>query len=72
MSIVEAMQNEVAKSHRYYAELLTLKKIAESFPHGVQFEHVYAHNGEEGNEEADALATKATSMNNVPSPRRTR
>uniref|UniRef100_A0AC34GU97 RNase H type-1 domain-containing protein n=1 Tax=Panagrolaimus sp. ES5 TaxID=591445 RepID=A0AC34GU97_9BILA len=75
LMIVEAMQMpriSIMSHPKYHVELLTLKRIAREFPKGVQFEHVYAHNGEEGNEEADALATKATSSNNEPAPRRTR
>uniref|UniRef100_A0AC35FIY5 RNase H type-1 domain-containing protein n=1 Tax=Panagrolaimus sp. PS1159 TaxID=55785 RepID=A0AC35FIY5_9BILA len=73
--IVEAMQKEEITAYNqqnFFVELQTLKKIAQDFPKGVQFEHVYAHNGDEGNEEADALATKATSKHNLPSPRRAR
>ena len=75
LSLVEAMQASVINErthHKYFVELQTLKKVAEQYPQGVQFEHVYAHNGDEGNEEADALATKATSINHSPSPRRSR
>ncbi|KAI1723077.1 RNase H domain-containing protein [Ditylenchus destructor] len=41
-------------------ELRRLRSIAQSFPRGVFFEHVYGHSGNHGNEAADELARIST------------
>ncbi|CAJ0562001.1 unnamed protein product, partial [Mesorhabditis spiculigera] len=43
----------------YEAEMATLRSIAEQFPGGVKFQHVFAHNGDPGNEKADTMARHA-------------
>lgn len=36
---------------RFHDEYFKLKQLASKFPNGVQFEHVFGHEGEHGNEE---------------------
>lgn len=36
---------------RFHKEYFQLKRLASKFPNGVQFEHVFGHEGEHGNEE---------------------
>lgn len=47
----------------YNAEILRLQLAAQRFPKGVQFEHVFGHNGHQGNEEADRLAGLVNDFN---------
>lgn len=35
---------------RFHDEYFQLKRLASKFPNGVQFEHVFGHEGEHGNE----------------------
>ncbi|KAI6172510.1 hypothetical protein M3Y98_00981100 [Aphelenchoides besseyi] len=39
--------------------LTRLRLVAQRFPHGVTFQHVYGHNGHPGNDQADELARMA-------------
>ncbi|KAK0406622.1 hypothetical protein QR680_018696 [Steinernema hermaphroditum] len=59
LSTVDAMQKESNPYHRFGAEYAQLYKTARLFPNGVEFEHVYGHNGEPGNEEVDRMANSA-------------
>ncbi|PIO76280.1 hypothetical protein TELCIR_01644 [Teladorsagia circumcincta] len=45
---------------RFAEEMERVRSLAMEYPNGVQFEHVYAHDGDPGNEQADALARIAT------------
>ncbi|CAD6191821.1 unnamed protein product [Caenorhabditis auriculariae] len=57
-----AVVTAVTKSGGAYPELTEkLLALAEQFPKGVSFQHVYAHEGDPGNEMADTLAGIATS-----------
>ncbi|ETN82101.1 ribonuclease HI [Necator americanus] len=59
LPLVQAM-NESVNDGRFGNEIEEVRSLAESFPRGVQFEHVYAHDGDPGNEQADTLARIAT------------
>ncbi|CAJ0958315.1 unnamed protein product, partial [Mesorhabditis belari] len=37
----------------------SIKKVVSNYPRGVLFQHVYSHNGDAGNEMADAMASRA-------------
>ncbi|CAJ0916158.1 unnamed protein product, partial [Mesorhabditis belari] len=37
----------------------SIKKVVSNYPRGVRFQHVYSHNGDAGNEMADAMASRA-------------
>lgn len=68
--IIDAMQHE---PHGPFAEQFQeLKNLALSFPKGVQFEHVYGHTGDYGNEAADKLAYEAVSQRRHRSRSRSR
>uniref|UniRef100_A0A1I7X0T7 ribonuclease H n=1 Tax=Heterorhabditis bacteriophora TaxID=37862 RepID=A0A1I7X0T7_HETBA len=78
LSLIQAM-NSGRWDGRFGADYQILRSLAEKFPKGVRFEHVYAHDGDVGNEQADALARSATetarrsvSTGKFPSSRRTR
>ncbi|WKY11650.1 hypothetical protein Q1695_003319 [Nippostrongylus brasiliensis] len=45
---------------RFANEIETVRDLARKFPKGVEFQHVYAHDDDPGNEQADALARIAT------------
>lgn len=50
LPLIYAMNND-GFNGRFHEEYLKLKRLANEFPNGVQFEHVFAHEGEHGNEE---------------------
>ncbi|KAI1723518.1 RNase H domain-containing protein [Ditylenchus destructor] len=56
LSMIHALQ----RLHPLSSELHRLRSIAQSFPRGVFFEHVYGHSGNHGNEAADELARIST------------
>uniref|UniRef100_A0A915Q097 ribonuclease H n=1 Tax=Setaria digitata TaxID=48799 RepID=A0A915Q097_9BILA len=59
LPLIYAMNND-GFNGRFHKEYLKLKQLASKFPNGVQFEHVFGHEGEHGNEEANNLARQAT------------
>ncbi|VDN04629.1 unnamed protein product [Thelazia callipaeda] len=59
LPLIYAMNND-GFNGRFHDEYLDLKQLASEFPNGVQFEHVFGHEGEQGNEEANKLARQAT------------
>ncbi|GMS80360.1 hypothetical protein PENTCL1PPCAC_2535, partial [Pristionchus entomophagus] len=60
LGIIDAM---VDGNYGRFSELYSdLKRSVEKFPNGITFEHVIAHEGEDGNEEADRLARKAINL----------
>ncbi|KAL3985220.1 RNase H family protein [Acanthocheilonema viteae] len=59
LPLIYAMNND-GFNGRFHKEYSQLKRLASRFPHGVQFEHVFGHEGEHGNEEANNLARQAT------------
>uniref|UniRef100_A0A7I4YRZ1 ribonuclease H n=1 Tax=Haemonchus contortus TaxID=6289 RepID=A0A7I4YRZ1_HAECO len=59
LPLVRAMSGGTSDG-RFAKEMETVRKLAMNYPKGVQFEHVYAHDGDPGNEQADALARIAT------------
>lgn len=60
-ALVEALAHpeQTGADFRYPQELLAVHRAAARFPHGVEFEHVYADAGLPGNECATALARAA-------------
>ncbi|CAD5224798.1 unnamed protein product [Bursaphelenchus xylophilus] len=44
----------------YSTEIAEVRRLAESFPNGVTFQHIYGHNGHAAQERADELARLAT------------
>jgi len=63
-AIVDSLRSGRFNDNRYTEQLIKLRMAAERFPNGVQFEHIYGHNGHPGNEMADRLATQATENSN--------
>uniref|UniRef100_A0A0R3S1E5 ribonuclease H n=1 Tax=Elaeophora elaphi TaxID=1147741 RepID=A0A0R3S1E5_9BILA len=59
LPLIHAMNND-GFNGRFHEEYYKLKQLASKFPNGVQFEHVFGHEGEHGNEEANDLARRAT------------
>ncbi|XGW01317.1 hypothetical protein V3C99_013906 [Haemonchus contortus] len=59
LPLVRAMSGGTSDG-RFAKEMEMVRKLAMNYPKGVQFEHVYAHDGDPGNEQADALARIAT------------
>ncbi|KAL6741830.1 hypothetical protein Aduo_015046 [Ancylostoma duodenale] len=59
LPLVRAMKESTSYG-RFDDDMDEVRRLAMSFPKGVQFEHVYAHDGDPGNEQADALARIAT------------
>ncbi|CAG9539861.1 unnamed protein product [Cercopithifilaria johnstoni] len=59
LPLIYAM-NKDGFNGRFHTEYSKLKQLASRFPNGVQFEHVFGHEGEHGNEEANNLARRAT------------
>ncbi|VDK71581.1 unnamed protein product [Litomosoides sigmodontis] len=59
LPLICAMNND-GFNGRFHNEYFQLKQLASKFPNGVQFEHVFGHEGEHGNEEANNLARQAT------------
>ncbi|CAJ0590701.1 unnamed protein product [Cylicocyclus nassatus] len=59
LPLVTAMSGG-ASDGRFGEEMEKVRSLAAKFPKGVQFQHVYAHDGDPGNEQADALARMAT------------
>ncbi|VDN28313.1 unnamed protein product [Gongylonema pulchrum] len=65
LSLVDAMRSN-RHSGRFYEDYEELKALAHIFPHGVQFEHVFGHEGEYGNEqrlEYSSVKSKYSSYN---------
>ncbi|KHJ87397.1 hypothetical protein OESDEN_12829 [Oesophagostomum dentatum] len=60
LPLVQAMSKGCSSDGRFGEEMNKVRSLATSFPNGVQFQHVYAHDGDPGNEQADALARMAT------------
>ncbi|KAE9421560.1 hypothetical protein Angca_004763 [Angiostrongylus cantonensis] len=58
LPLVQAMNGGVCD--RFCEEIEKMRNLATLYPNGVRFEHVYAHDGDPGNEQADALARIAT------------
>ncbi|KJH51449.1 ribonuclease HI [Dictyocaulus viviparus] len=58
LPLVRAMDSGICD--RFSAEMEKVRALAMEFPNGVRFQHVYAHDGDPGNEQADALARIAT------------
>ncbi|VDM19964.1 unnamed protein product [Wuchereria bancrofti] len=59
LPLIYAMNND-GYNGRFHEEYFKLKRLARKFPNGVQFEHVFGHEGEHGNEQANNLARRAT------------
>ncbi|VDM80413.1 unnamed protein product [Strongylus vulgaris] len=59
LPLVKAM-SEGGSDGRFSEQIEEVRKLATKFPKGVEFQHVYAHDGDPGNEQADALARMAT------------
>uniref|UniRef100_A0A7E4VYB7 ribonuclease H n=1 Tax=Panagrellus redivivus TaxID=6233 RepID=A0A7E4VYB7_PANRE len=73
LQIVESMQKpQMLTLSPHSSQMVKLHDMAMNYPGGVQFEHVYAHMGNYGNERADQLATSATNRDRRPSPSRSR
>ncbi|KHN72612.1 hypothetical protein Tcan_17983 [Toxocara canis] len=52
--------NNSGYNGRFHEDYEVLKDEARKFPKGVEFEHVFGHEGEPGNEAANELARQAT------------
>ncbi|WKY11649.1 hypothetical protein Q1695_003319 [Nippostrongylus brasiliensis] len=59
LPLVRAMSSG-SNDGRFANEIETVRDLARKFPKGVEFQHVYAHDDDPGNEQADALARIAT------------
>ncbi|KAK6048102.1 ribonuclease HI [Cooperia oncophora] len=59
LPLVRAMSGGTSDG-RFADEMEKVRSLAMEYPNGVQFQHVYAHDGDPGNEQADALARIAT------------
>lgn len=63
LNVIEAIRGE--KSTSYPSEKSEVIRLSSRFPKGVDFQHVYAHEGDPGNELADMFAGIASEKRDV-------